>query len=93
MTKTEFEVAKVYEEELLHCLRNAERMKSKLMKILDDGNGALLDIEYNTKEDCLRYVGEGMDDDYTGIRLETCASVEEMKKNTWFEVEGNEDDI
>lgn len=87
MTKTEFEIAKVYEEELLHCLRNVERMKSKLMKILDDGNGALLDIGYNAKKDCIEYVGEGADDDYMGIQLETCESVEEMKENTWIEID------
>lgn len=87
MTKTEFEVAKVYEEELLHCFREVERIKAKLMEILDDGNGALLDIEFNTEEDCLRYVSEGADDDYIGLQLEFCKSVEEMKKEKWFEVE------
>ncbi len=39
MTKTEFEIAKVYEEQLLQILRVAEKIKSKLIKLCDeDGN-------------------------------------------------------
>lgn len=92
MTSVELDVAKQHEAELLQALRIADIIKSKLMRSIDGGEGWLLDIEYNEKKNCLRYVMEGVDDDYTGLRIECADSIDELIKNDYIDIEDEEEE-
>ncbi len=92
MTSVELDVAKQHEAELLQALRIADIIKSKLMRSIDGGDGTLLDIEYNEKKNCLRYVMEGSDDDFTGTRIEYADSIDELIKNDYIDIEDEEEE-
>ncbi len=87
MTSVELDIAKQHEAELLQALRIADIIKSKLMRSIDGGEGWMLDIEYNEKKNCLRYVMEGVDDDYTGTRIEYADSIDELIKENCIDID------
>ncbi len=87
MTSVELDIAKQHEAELLQALRIADIIKSKLMRSIDGGDGWMLDIEYNEQKNCLRYVMEGVDDDFTGTRIECADSIDELIKENSIEID------
>lgn len=93
MNETSYEIAKVYEEQLLKISRIHQDLVAKLTKLCDEDRGVLLRIDYDDKNDRLNYVFEGEDDDFLGPRYERVNSVEEMRKRGFIDVIRDEDDF
>lgn len=85
MTRELLDDLKRQEALLLNHMRLVHVWVEKLKGQLSDA--CVVDIDYDDRNDCLRYVCEGADDDYLGVRYEEFNSIDALNEDGCIMIE------